>query len=148
MGTMVRLTDKAVVVVQAVEDSVPNSFWYLVSADGQWGWVNGAAFLKSGAVRIPSRGEQDPEQLRYRREIAEHVLKPCLSRAYEKAVRSNAVQQSNSMKSEMMRAMIDASHGMFAEFITEMTDLELGLLPVADRMAFYRKSRDHCISGT
>ena len=48
----------------------------------------------------------------------------------------------------MIRAMIDASYDMLAEFITEATDLELGLLPVADRMAFYRKSRDHCISGT
>ena len=86
MRTMVRLTDKTVVVVQAVEDSVPNSFWYLVSVGGQWGWVNGDALLGSGAVRIPSHGEQDPEQLRYRREIAEHVLKPCLSSAYEKAV--------------------------------------------------------------
>ena len=99
-------------------------------------------------MRIPSRGEQDPEQLRYRREIAEHVLKPCLFRAYEKAVRSNAVRQSNSMKSEMMRAMIDASHDMLAEFIKEATDLGLGLLPLPDRMDFYRKSRDHCIAGT
>ena len=42
----------------------------------------------------------------------------------------------------------DRWYDMLAEFITEATDLELGLLPVADRMAFYRKSRDHCISGT
>ena len=148
VGTGQRLTDEEVVVVHAVEDSVHNSFWYLVSVDSQWGWVNGDALLGSGAVRIPSRGEQDPEQLRYRQELAEHVIKPCLSHAYEKGVRSYAVQQSNSMKSEMMRAMIDASHGMFAELLKEATDLGLGLLPLADRMDFYSKSRDHCIAGT
>ena len=148
MGTMLRLTDKAIVVVQAVENSVPNSLWYLVSVDGRRGWVNGDALLGSGAVGIPSRGEQDPKQLRYRQEIAQHVLKPCLSRAYEKAVRSSAVRKSNSMKSEMIRAMIDASHDMLAEFIKEATDLGLGLLPLTDRMEFYRKSRDYCIAGT
>ena len=148
MGTMVRLTDKAIVVVQAVENSVPHSFWYLVSVDGRRGWVNGDALLGSGAVGIPSRGEQDPIQLRYRQEIAEHVLKPCLSSAYKKAVRSSTVRESNSMKSEMMRTMIDASHDVMAEFIKEATDLGLGLLPLTDRMAFYRKSRDYCIAGT
>ena len=148
MGTMVRLTDKSVVVVQAVEDSTYNTFWYLVSVDGRWGWVNGDALLGSGAVRIPSRGEQDSEQLRYRQEITEHVLKPCLSRAYEKAVRSSAVRQSSYKKSEIMRAMIDASLDMLVEFIKEATDLGLGLLPPADRMNFYLKSRDYCIAGT
>ena len=148
MGPMLRLTDKAIVVVQAVENSVPNSLWYLVSVDGRRGWVNGDALLGSGAVGIPSRGEQDPKQLRYRQEIAQHVLKPCLSRAYEKAVRSSAVRKSNSMKSEMIRAMIDASHDMLAEFIKEATALGLGLLPLTDRMDFYRKSRDYCIAGT
>ena len=56
IGTMVRLTDK-VVVVQAVEDSVPNSFWYLVSVDGQWGWVNGrcVAGERCGAHSFPWR---------------------------------------------------------------------------------------------
>ena len=76
------------------------------------------------------------------------ALKPCLSSAYEKAVRSSAVRQSNSMKSEIMRAMIDASHDMLAEFIREVTDLGLGLLPPTDRIDFYLKSRDHCIAGT
>ena len=42
----------------------------------------GDALLGSGAVRIPSHGEQDPEQLRYRREIVETcpqtLFVPCL----------------------------------------------------------------------
>ena len=148
MGTMERLTDEEIVVVQAMEDSVANSFWYLVSVDGRRGWINGVALLGAGAVHIPSRGEQDWKQLRYLQEIAEHVLKPCLSRAYEKAVGSNSIQQSNSRKSEIIRTMIDASHDMLAEFIKEATDLGIVLLPLADRMDFYRKSRDYCIAGT
>ena len=59
IGTMVRLTDKAIVVVQAVEDSVPNSFWYLLSVDGRRGWVNGDSVTgkRSCAHSFPWRAE-------------------------------------------------------------------------------------------